>query len=74
MSLVAHDVGDTTYYACEECGACPCPEHDRGHTPDCSHRVPDEWRSEDCARMGPGRFMICSACQHPPCHDLKPPP
>lgn len=67
MSVIAHEVGGTTYYACGECGACPCPDHDVRHTQDCSHRVPDEWDKEDCAQMGTEGFLWCSRCQHPPC-------
>jgi len=70
MSLVAHEVGGTTYYACGECGACPCPTHNSDHVQECSHRVPDEWYAEDCAVMGPGRFVVCSSCRRPPCHRL----
>lgn len=67
--MIAHDVGGTKFYACDECGACPCPEHDTAdHTVECSHRVPEEWDDEDCAVMGAKRFMICSRCQRPPCH------
>jgi hypothetical protein len=71
INHIAHEVGNTTYYACPGCGACPCPEHNRDHTQDCIHRVPDEWLNEVCGRSGlPGSFMICSACMMPPCRNL----
>lgn len=57
----------TTFYACAECGACPCRHHDFDHLEACSHRVPDEWDFEDCKMFGPGRFVMCSRCARPPC-------
>lgn len=70
-NLIPHDIAGTTYYACAECGACPCPRHDRwDHTETCSHRVPPEWEDEDCAMAGAGRFMLCSHCQYPPCSQM----
>lgn len=66
-----HDLGGSTYYACAECAACPCPEHDRDHSLDCSHRIPVEWFDKACEMLGPGRFVMCSRCMEPPCRLLE---
>lgn len=70
MRQIEHEVDGTTYFACDECGACPCRRHNRDHSPGCSHRIPPQWYYQECAQMGKYMFMLCSACQRPPCRLL----